>query len=254
MEAEYKSDDIASYNIDSEIAINLFNRYWDIFKNLDNKRIKSFLQLLLFLSLILLFKLNPDKEFTIPFVDYKVDFNIAILIAPLIISVFFFRFVLLSVLALNAQAKHNRYFLYFRKTLSKKYSSKPVMVDAFRDYELSEIPNLFLFPLPFDKSNSFVHSFKKKTLSKIAIEIRRIVQFIVNVFFVVLTLLPLLFNFYIIFFEFQTMNATTYYLYNFFWIYLPLTFIIILSIIYFYLFKTIESRQELKNDNTQTPL
>jgi len=154
------NDDQFAYKIDNEIAINLFNRYWEIFKNLDSRRIKSSLQLFLFVALVLLFKLNPTKEFTIPLVQYEVDYNTAILIAPLLICVFLFRFIILSALALNAQAKHNWYFLFFRETLVKKYASKPGSEDSFRNYELSELPNIFLFPIPVDQSRSFVKYFK----------------------------------------------------------------------------------------------
>jgi hypothetical protein len=252
MEDESLSEDISSYNIDSEIAVNLFNRYWDIFNNLDSRRIKSFLQLILFILLILLLKLNPHKEFNIPFVEYKVDLSIAIILAPLLISVFFFRFVLLSALTINAQAKHNRYFLYLRKTLAKKFASKPVMLDELREYELSEIPNMFLFPIPFDKSATLSRFFKKKLIIAIVKVLRRFIKLLINISFIVFTLLPLIVNIYIIFFEFETIYLEIPVNKIFFWMYLSMTILILSAIIYLYLIKTRQSREELINVNSQT--
>jgi hypothetical protein len=222
--------------INIEIGSALFDRYWDIFKNLDNRRIKSFFHLFYFTVAILLLAINPGKSFTIPFFDYVVDFYQAVLIAPLIISILIIRYEFLSSLTLSTQQKHNTYWRFFRSKLSEKYGIEPDTLDSFRTYELSELPNLFMIPIKTDASETFGKAIRYSTRP------------IFNLGYIALNIFPILIYLWLVLdqFSYVPKEINIFFIGDIKLLYIIIVVLLILSFVYFW-GKTKYSRAQLLN-------
>jgi len=189
----------------SEISFYLLSKHWDIFNTLDTRRIKSFFHLYYFNAIMFLFLINKHVQTSttndsISILDITLTYETIIIVAPLIISILFIRYIILSAHSLNIQAKHNYYFNSYIDILSGS-GEKPKTMDSFKYLEQSELPNLFMFPLEVDASEV-----SPKYL-------RWLPRFLFQIAHALINLVPIIFYFIIIYSQFP--QKQIFYLQNF---------------------------------------
>jgi hypothetical protein len=169
---------------------------------------------------------------SISILDITLTYETIIIVAPLIISILFVRYIILSAHSLNIQAKHNNYFNAYRAILSES-GEIPKNMDSFKNLDQSELPNLFMFPLEVDAGKVFPKYFRWLPWS------------IFNMAHVVINLVPIIFYFIIIYSQFP--QRQIFYLQNLInEVYYLVGIMILLVSGYFFFFKTKKTRRDLR--------
>ena len=176
-----------------------FEKFWEIYKITDEKRVQSFYYLLTIIMVFLLFLIG-NKETTLTFFGTNVEKNAAMFVFPAMISLLYLRYIYLSVLSLSNHYKFNKYYdttkAYWASSLEdpsgekeKEFLSK-FKFDHFKSLDISELPQLLIFPAQVAKYKIIPQ------------RIRKILQISMTIFYgIIHNSAILLFLYLIIFYE-----------------------------------------------------
>lgn len=179
-----------------EIPSFFFEKYWEIYRYTDEKRVKAFFYLISLITLLVLFIIGDENSVKFLGTDIKVD-N-AIVVFPLIIFILALRYFILSSLAFGNHRKFNGYLEEYKSSVDLNTSHfKKFSAENFKSDDINEFPNMFLIPVQIDKSNKI----------KMYKWIRKLLEWCVTLLFGIFHLSAILLFIYLYFF---TIKQKTY--------------------------------------------
>lgn len=116
-------------------------KYWEIYRFTDNKRVKS-LYYLIIVSFIFMLSLIGESN-VISVIGFSVKKDIAIVLIPLIVWLFTIRYQFLSALSLGNFSKFNKIYEAWRKRIEGTRQGESIIGMDFRPDDLNEFPNMY---------------------------------------------------------------------------------------------------------------
>ena len=203
-------------SFDEKITKIHLEKYWEIYRDSESKRIKAFFYLLIFGIVLIIVAGQKNIQVNISDIEFEISNLVIILSAPLIIIILTLRFYYLSALALSSHVKFNQYFEHYRRVITlkpaeiknintesekenclleadKRIRNSMINKDDFRENDLSEFPNIFLVPIQIDKSKTLIkmgHPIKRKIFDKsLTFSLKLLTYFPIFVYLILLSVL-----------------------------------------------------------------
>lgn len=254
-------------SFDEKITKIHIEKYWEIYRDSESKRIKAFFYLLI-VGILLLIVANQNNV-PVNVLLFKFEFSdpLKAIISPLLIVILTLRFYYLSALALTSHVKFNTYFEHYRRVVTftqtelqnstsekkkwkfeanKRVENSILNIDDFRQNDLSEFPNIFTFPMEIDKSEVLIlkgHPYLRTMFTKL-LNFSLLLLFVFPLVVYLILILLLVFN------NWQTFPIE--YVLSYILIYFFIGIFLLIALIYFKI-KTSDKRSYLmKKNNSST--